>query len=84
MLHDYREAPLEEIVSIQDFIPSARLRWTDDLDITPEKVQTYNMTLETIFDGPFGEKATAEWSRLFEPAYLLRYHDVLYQEIIGK
>lgn len=81
MLYVYQNLPPENILSIQDFIPRAELRWTDDLDITPDAVGKYNSALGKIFSKTSTEK---QWNNLFNPVYLLRHHETLYREILGK
>ena len=68
------------LISIEDFIPGADLYVSGELEISQEKVNTYNSVLKQIFDKP---NAIDEWRRCFNPSYLLRNESVLYSKILG-
>lgn len=66
-------------ISIQDFIPAAILRISDELDISEEQVANYNSCLNHIFSV---DEVRAEWDKIFEPEFLLHHQDVLYRDIL--
>ncbi len=66
--------------SIQLLIPEARLRFTDQLDLTKEKVNRWNNKLEQMFKNA---EVMEKWNEIFKPSYLLRNEATLYQEILG-
>ena len=80
LLIGMRHAGEEDIVSIKDFIPSAALWQTEELDISEEQVESYNLHLRELFAG---DMILGQWLELFDPAFLLQYEAKLYKEIIG-
>jgi adenylosuccinate lyase len=70
----------ETIVSIRDFIPQAKLRPTDSLDISPQQVVNYNQALRNLF---FVPTVRQHWSAIFTPEFLLKNEGKLYQEILN-
>jgi len=78
LLSSYKEEPPP--VSIKDVIMNGQLRFTDQLDIPPEKVNAWNAALHKIFsDGQIRQR----WEEIFTAAYLLKNEGRLYQEILG-
>lgn len=71
---------IDTVVSIRDFIPSAQLRVTDELEASAEQVAAYNERLSRLFADP---DVKAEWTKLFDPAFLLKNEGRLYKEILG-
>ncbi len=70
----------EKIVSIETFIPEARLRISNDLDIEQTQIDIYNAALQKLFSQ---EIILAEWKKLFTPSFLLKNEDYLYQQTLG-
>jgi adenylosuccinate lyase len=80
LLAQVKVSPVAEVVSIQDFIPAAALRMTDELDITEEQIARYNSCLIKLFSDA---EVMKSWNQLFDPAFLLKNEEVLYREILG-
>ncbi|MEK7181404.1 MAG: lyase family protein [Patescibacteria group bacterium] len=71
----------DPVISIQDFIPAAELRVSNELEITGEMVAKYNECLRLIFAE---KRAIEEWNWCFNPLYLLRHEAILYEKILGE
>lgn len=67
-------------ISIRDIIAGGRLRFSDQLDISEEKVGEWNAILIKMFDD---EQTKKEWDQIFLPSYLLRNEETLYQKILN-
>jgi len=79
MLNEARRQPIEQTVSIQSFLPQAKLCIVDELDITEEQAERWNKHLSKIFS----DKAVmAEWNRLFAPSFLLNSEECLFEELL--
>jgi adenylosuccinate lyase len=65
--------PPSQIVSIQDFIPSARLFPVAELEADQETVTRWNEILADLFSNP---EIRAEWNVLFKPSHLLQRRTV--------
>jgi adenylosuccinate lyase len=74
-------APAEEFVSIQTFIPDAKLFPVAELQASVEDVDRYNALLRDLFSN---EKVLERWHECFKPSNLLRYEEFLYQKLLGK
>ena len=71
----------EEIVSIREFVPEAKLLVTDELDLSDDQVAHYNDYLGKVFANDDNLK---EWRKLFEPSFLLQNESLLYEKILGE
>lgn len=69
-----------ELLSIQDVIAEGKLIPSDQLEATRETVERWNSILMEIFSDP---DAKCEWEIIFDPSWILREEDVLYQKILG-
>jgi len=80
LLRTIESMPPEKIISIEKFIPKARLRVSDNLDIAPEQIKIYNQALKALFAQA---GVMEEWKKLFTPEFLLKNEAFLYQQILG-
>jgi len=67
-------------ISIKEIIAEGRLKFSDQLDISEEKVGEWNAILGKMFED---EQRRKKWSQIFLPSYLLRNEAVLYQKILN-
>lgn len=68
----------ENIISIEDFIPRAKLQMSENLDASWEDVHNYNVILQKLFS----DKETVEkWHRLFTPEHLLKHEKFLFEQM---
>jgi len=67
-------------ISIRDIIADGRLRFSDQLDISEEKVGEWNAILKKMFED---EQTKKEWGQIFLPSYLLRNEETLYKKILN-
>jgi len=81
LLQTVGSMPSEEITSIEKFIPEARLRVSDSLDIGPQQIDIYNQSLRELFSR---NGVVEEWKKLFTPEFLLKNETFLYQQILKK
>jgi adenylosuccinate lyase len=68
----------EKIVSIEDFIPRASLRVSENLDATWGDVDNYNAVLHQLFSD---KEIVNKWHKLFSPEYLLKHEKFLYEQM---
>jgi adenylosuccinate lyase len=69
---------LEKIISIEDFIPRAKLQVSESLDANWGDVHNYNVILQKLFS----DKETVEkWHRLFTPEHLLQHEKFLFEQM---
>jgi len=80
-LNDKEFLPKKKVESIQEFIPKGKLRVSSSLDLSKEQVAEYNTWLQKLFAD---ENLVPSWNELFEPAFLLKQQDFLYQQILGE
>jgi len=80
LLQTIGSMPPEKIISIEKFIPEARLRVSDSLDLGPQQIDIYNQSLRELFSQ---DGVIKEWKKLFTPEFLLKNEDFLYQQILG-
>lgn len=80
MLEDFMQMPRREIVSIREIISQGILEVSPQLEAKEEDIQRWNQILKEIFS----ESANKDrWKKIFQPSFLLRNEDKLYQEILG-
>ena len=68
-----------KVVSIEKFIPQAKLRVSSSLDISQDQVDVYNEALKKLFKNKQLKKS---WKELFTPGFLLKNEDTLYKNIL--
>jgi len=66
-------------VSLEDFLPQANLKPSDQLGIKPRRIAAYNAALKELFAR---EEVQKEWHRLFSPAFLMKHEKLLYKKIL--
>jgi adenylosuccinate lyase len=67
-------------LDIKSVIEMGGLKVRDCLDISQEKVNSWNESLNEMFTD---QKIIAEWNQIFLPSYLLKNESKLYKEILG-
>lgn len=68
----------EKIISIEDFIPRAKLQVSESLDASWGDVHNYNVILQKLFAD---KDVVSEWHRLFTPEHLLQHEKFLFEQM---
>jgi adenylosuccinate lyase len=79
LLDALADLPPEQIISIQNFIPLANLRYQASLNIPQDRIEIYNEALRKLFSQ---DGILEKWNNLFNLKFLLRNEEVLYKEIL--
>ncbi len=80
LLSEFKKLSHPKPISIQELITKAKLRVSPELDSNEDEVYRWNGILGKIFKN---KDNLQRWNQIFQPSYLLRNEEKLYQEILG-
>ncbi|MCM2339199.1 MAG: lyase family protein [Burkholderiales bacterium] len=73
----------QKYVSIRDHIFQAKLHISENLEITQEKIDIYNEALVKLFYSGTNKNIINEWDKLFDPTFLLKNENFLFEKILN-
>jgi adenylosuccinate lyase len=80
MLENFKKAPKKEIVSIEEIIKNGNLKFSSQLEATEKQIEKWNQVLKEIFHNPTNRRL---WNQIFQPSFLLKNENTLYEKILG-